>query len=400
MHIGGPRVGRQAVAIGLLVFSVYIASLWFERFGIGSARQGADMGPYRLWASAISHGQLPYRSFYFEYPPGALAPMLAAQPFSDYATAFKVVMAVVGVGTLLIAAAALREPARRSLWPLLAMAASPFVVGSVFVNRFDLWPALLMAAALLLLIHGRPSAAFAFLAMGTVTKIFPVAALPAAAVWVWRTHGSRKMKQASIVFAATALLVILPFAIIGPGGLRYSFTVQLTRHLQIESLGAAILLTAARAGLYHPTIATGNPGSLDLFGTLPDVAGAVSLVIVVVLVVYGARLLAQGQPDVDRLIAGIAGAMCIYVAFGKVLSPQYMLWLVPLVPLVRRRSGAAGTAILLVALALTQVEFDHYYSQLHSVGPIVWAVLARDLLLVLLTALLLNASRNVAWRER
>jgi uncharacterized membrane protein len=400
MHIGGRRVDRQAVAIGLLVFSVYVVSLWFERFGIRSARQGADMSAYRIWASAISHGQLPYRSFYFEYPPGALAPMVAAQPFSDYATAFKVVMAVVGLGTLLIAAAALSEPPRRSLWPLLAIAASPFVVGSVFVNRFDLWPALLMAVALLLLVRSRPLAASAFLAMGAITKIFPVAALPAVAVWVWRTHGSRKMKQASIVFAATALLVMLPFAIIGPGGLRYSFTVQLTRHLQIESLAAAILLAAARIGLYHPTIATGKPGSLDLFGTLPDVAGAVSLVIVVVLVVYGARVLAQGPPDVDRLIAGIAGAVCIYVAFGKVLSPQYTLWLVPLVPLVRHRSGAAGTGILLVALALTQVEFDHFYSQLHSVGPIVWALLARDLLLVLLTAFLLNASRNAAWRER
>ena len=259
----------------LLVFGVYAASLWFERFGIRSARHGTDVGSYRLWASAIGHGQLPYRNFYFAYPPGSLVPMLAAQPFSDYARAFKTVMAVAGAGTLVVAATALREPARRSLWPLLVIAVSPLVVGSVFVNRFDLWPALLMALALLLLVRQRPEAAFAFLAMGTVTKIFPAAALPAAAVWVWRTHGSRKLKQASIVFAVTGLLVILPFAIIGPGGLRYSFTVQLTRHLQTESLGGAILLAAARSGLYHPTIATGNPGSLDLFGALPDVAGAV-----------------------------------------------------------------------------------------------------------------------------
>ena len=191
-------------------------------------------------------------------------------------------------------------------------------------------------------------------------------------MWVWRTQGSRKLKQASIVFAVTVLLVILPFAVIGPGGLRYSFTIQLTRHLQTESLGAAILLAAARIGIYHPTIATGNPGSLDLFGTLPAVVGTVSLVVVVVLLVVGARLLAQGPPDVDRLIAAIAAAVCVYVAFGKALSPQYVLWLVPRAA-VRRRSGAAGTGILLVVLALTQVEFDHYYSQLHAVGPVVWA---------------------------
>ena len=245
--------------------------------------------------------------------------MLAAQPFSGYATAFKTVMAVLGAGTLVVAAAALREPARRASWPLLAMAVSPVVVGSVFVNRFDLWPALLMVVAVLLLVRRRPEAAFAFLALGTVTKIFPVVALPAAAVWVWRTDGSRKLKRAAIVFVVTGLLVLLPFAILGPGGVRYSFTVQLTRHLQIESLGGAILLAAARIGVYHPTIATGNPGSQDLFGTLPSVVGIVSLVIVVALLVVGARLLAQGAPDADRLLAGVAGAVCVYVAFGKVL---------------------------------------------------------------------------------
>ncbi len=398
MRIGGRRLGWQAVGVGLLVSGVYAASLWFERFGIRTARHGADVGSYGLWAAAIGHGRLPYRDFYFAYPPGSLVPMLAAQPFSGYARAFKTVMAVAGAGTLVVAAGALRGPARRSLWPLLAMAVSPLVVGSVYVNRFDLWPALLMAVALLLLVRRRPTAAFAFLALGTVTKIFPAAALPAAAVWVWRTHGSRRLREASIAFVVTGLLVMLPFAIIGPGGLRYSFTVQLTRHLETESLGGAILLAAARVGIYHPTIATGNPGSLDLFGTLPDVAGVVSIVIVVLLLLGGARLLARGPLDAERLIAATAGAVCIYVAFGKVLSPQYVLWLVPLVPLVRRRSGAAGTAILLVALALTQVEFDHHFSQLRTVGPVVWPLLARDLLLVLLAALLLHASRPAGGR--
>ena len=88
-------------------------------------------------------------------------------------------MAVAGAGALAAAAAALRIPARYALWPLLAIAVAPFAVGSAFVNRFDLWPVLLMAVALLLLVRECPAAAFAFLALGTVTKIFPAAALPA-----------------------------------------------------------------------------------------------------------------------------------------------------------------------------------------------------------------------------
>jgi hypothetical protein len=78
--------------------------------------------------------------------------------------------------------------------------------------------------------------------------------------------------------------------------------------------------------------------------------------------------------------AGVAGVL----AFGKVLSPQYLVWLIPLVPF----GGAAAAMLLLAALALAQSWFFDY-PQLWAVGPQVWTLLARNLVLVALYGFLL-----------
>jgi hypothetical protein len=86
-------------------------------------------------------------------------------------------------------------------------------------------------------------------------------------------------------------------------------------------------------------------------------------------------------------------AVLAFVAFGKVLSPQYMIWLIPLVPLVRSR---VAQLLLVGALVLTQVEFPGRYWQLATdLKPsIAGVVLARDLVLVALFGLLLWEPRR------
>jgi hypothetical protein len=76
------------------------------------------------------------------------------------------------------------------------------------------------------------------------------------------------------------------------------------------------------------------------------------------------------------------------VAFGKVLSPQFLIWLVPVVALVRGLRGIAACALLAGAMIATQVYFPgrywEYIFQLH----LAWVVLLRNVLLVALLATL------------
>ena len=97
---------------------------------------------------------------------------------------------------------------------------------------------------------------------------------------------------------------------------------------------------------------------------------------------------------VDRQI-WLRSVVCAFVAFGKVLSPQFLIWLIPLVPLVRGRRGLAASALLAAALLLTQLWFPFRYWDLvlHFGTLESWLVLLRDLVLVSLFAVLLWPNR-------
>ena len=89
----------------------------------------------------------------------------------------------------------------------------------------------------------------------------------------------------------------------------------------------------------------------------------------------------------EALVSAAAAALCAFIAFGKVLSPQFMIWLIPVVPLVRGRRGLWASALLAVALVLTQIWFPFRYFRLalHFEAGLSWVLLARDLALVATT---------------
>jgi hypothetical protein len=86
----------------------------------------------------------------------------------------------------------------------------------------------------------------------------------------------------------------------------------------------------------------------------------------------------------ERLVRFAAAAVVAFTALGKVLSPQFLIWLVPLVPLVAGRRGLAASALLGLALVLTQLWFPFRYWDfaLRFDETVSWLVLARDLVLV------------------
>ena len=384
------------VAVLVAALATFTLACLFGPGGLLTSWHAPDVGYYSQLGRRMVAGEIPYRTLYVEYPPGALPIfLLPSVSQGHYVELFKVLMAICGALTLGVvawaAAVQRRGPASAAL-ALAPVAVAPVVLGSVFLNRYDAWPALLAALGIALLLTGRDGGAAGALAVSALAKIFAIAAVPVAAVHTFRSRGRAAFRRAAIAFAAVLAVVLVPFAALGPGGLRFSFTVQLTRHLEIESLGASLLLAADRLGLYHARIVSGTPGSRDLAGTLPTAVGIVSSLAELAAIVVVCLVYVRGRDEPGRLVAAFAAAVVAYVAFGKVLSPQYVVWLLPLVPLVRGRAGFGATALLLTAMLLTRIEFARFGS-LNAVGPVVWVLLARNAVLVVLFVLLVAAYR-------
>jgi hypothetical protein len=200
--------------------------------------------------------------------------------------------------------------------------------------------------------------------------------------------------RAASVAAGVAVVVaaFVPFALVAPHGLWASLHGQASRPLQVESLGAAFLTTFG-----HPQVVTSH-GSQNLVGH--DAVGRALTALAAASLVALWVAFGRGAASPERLVRYAAAAVCAFVAVDRVLSPQYLLWLIPLVPLVRGARGVVATLVLTAACALTQVWFPRRYFEYVDTFHLAGVVLARDLLLVALLAVLALTPRPGRARAR
>src|SRR5581483_2450770 len=182
------------------------------------------------------------------------------------------------------------------------------------------------------------------------------------------------------------------FLVQAPHGLWWATKRQVTRPLQVESLGASFFALAHQLGMRLHSVKSYGSDNLTTHGanitaTLSGVAVAVALVVVWV-------LFARGRGSRPEIATAFAASVTAYVAFSKVFSPQYLVWLVPLVPLVGGRRGLRAGALLAVVIGMTQIWEPYRYADFYRTFTpwLTWFVIVRDLLVVGLLAVLVRPS--------
>jgi hypothetical protein len=383
--------GRGAV-VALVAAAVFAAGWTLLHYGFYANNHIVDTPHYQVYGDAIAGGQVPYRDFTVEYPPAAvplfaLPSLIAGRGASigAYDSVFGFLMAVCGVAIVgLVAFTLVRDRASSTrLAAGCALAAlAPLALGSVLLTRFDLWPAALVAAAIAALVAGRDRLALGALGLGIAAKVYPVVLVPIFVAFLWRRRGRREALIALAVAVAVVAVCVLPFVALGPHGFWESVRRQTSRPLQIETLGAGVLLALHQVAGLHLTMVTSH-GSDNLAGRLPDALAVVEDVL-------------EAFAIVAVWVWFAAAAVCAFVVFGKVLSPQFLIWLVPLVALVRGRRGLAAGSLLVACMIATQLWFPYRYHDLarHFEAFPSALVLLRDVGLVALFALLLWPRRQ------
>jgi hypothetical protein len=383
-------------AVAALAAGLFVAELQGDA-GI------SDTPVYRTYGERIASGDVPYRDFRVEYPPGALAPFVVPALVSSsphrFDAAFETLMVMSLIATavlIVLSLVALGGSTVNIVLSVAAFLAGVALLGPFVLTRFDLYAATLTLAAVCAIVCRRRVLGPVLLGVAIATKLYPVVLLPLLVARTWRREGRPAALTALALSVGTSLLIYLPFAILAPEGVARSVWRQLGRPLQIESLGSGVLLALHHA-LGMPLGWASGSGSQNLTGTVAAAASAVTTIVGVAALLLVWVRYARGDVMSDaRFVRYAAAAVVAFVAFGKVLSPQFLIWLLAIVVLVQGARGIAAITLLVAACALTRVWFpSDYWDLVKQFDPTAsWIVLLRDLVLVALFATLVARGRG------
>ena len=358
----------------------------------------SDIPLYRAYAEMFLDGVLPYRDVGFEYPPLA-APLIAlpglvSLDLGDYRLAFATLAlalaAAVAVATGRLAALTGGDDRRA----LLAAAAMPVATGALLRTHFDLAPVLCVVAGIAAVAAARPRVGFALFGLGAAIKLFPLAAAPVAAAWLAGRGQGREALRGLAITATVVLAAASAAAALSPSGAWDAVTYHLERPVQVESLPATVLNVLDAAGGRAPDpVNSHRSDGLEhpAAAALTAVFAALGAAALLALVLVAGRL----REPRGLALAAVA-AMAVGASLGKVLSPQFMLWLVPLAALGFAWRMHALAAVTTAAIAATMLWFPERYFDLvdRETAPLV-AVAARNLLLLGVLALLVRELRRM-----
>ncbi len=355
-----------------------------------------DLPLYRTWAEqGLLHRVWQGIDVEWVYPIGALAPIVLAGLGGPYLYQFLWFLMTAALGA--VAVAMLTNFGRRASgynaawwWMLLS-----FVLSPVALLRLEGLTAPLVIVGLVL-ISRRPAVATVLLTIATWVKVWPAAVLLAV---VAASH-----RRASVVLTGAVVTAAIVTSVWALGGLRFIagfVTMQSDRALQLEAPVTTPWVWMAALGerssfIYQNyAIATrevSGPGAdLAAASMTPLMFIAVAAIFVLMLVALrrGSRRPGRRAFDASHLmLIGALSLVTAFVVFNKVGSPQYMLWIAPVIAVGVARSWQLwrAPAYLMLAIGgLTTLIFPILYLPLIDGDPFALMLLtARNALLVAL----------------
>lgn len=354
----------------------------------------------------VNGGELPYADQEIEYPPLSVPILVAPEYFGEGTESFREgfawEMLAFDLALVILMALAVPGTTRHVLSALGVYTAGVVMLsgaildpslidtGPLILVRFDLVPALFILAAVLARDVGRSATWSALLSIGGAVKAFPFLLYPAL------LRGEPNLRRVAV--AGAIPLVLCAVGVIAMGDeFGSAITYHTERALQVESLAATPFEVAHTFGA-DVTSPVGH-GGFEIVASGATVARWISVLIG--LAAYLLIVRAGWHSKVPNLEL-VTALLTVLVVFAPVLSPQFLLWILPL-------SAAAygfswNNLVLLVAILFTQIVLQNYDGVAELDGNFVWPVAARNLwllaYLVMVCGPILAAGRGEPARSR
>jgi hypothetical protein len=273
-------------------------------------------------------------------------------------------------------------------WPVWFWILFAGVSGPIFLTRLDIFPGLLVAGYAALLFTGsrwprRSRAATALLAAATMMKLWP-GVLGAALVGGFRRAST--WVRVCWFFGSLALLCVVVLVSGGVDRLLSPLTYQGDRGLQVESIAATPwVLAAALHRLVDGSAGEPVPWSINYAASKSyEITGpgtGATLTVLTVLtaasilaaVAWALRRLVRDDWTPARAVSFSVALIMLIIVTNKVFSPQYLVWVAPVVAVAlvvsRRRVVTVISVEILVTALLTTMVYPVFYDWLIANPP-------------------------------
>ena len=375
---GGGRMAALGLAAGVIAVSVLLALVPAVQ------RWSGDVTLFEHYAGLTFSGYLGRTAFLGWYPPAALIPiglprLLASGP--TYILLFGVEMAAVTAAGLAILQRSRLRLGADARAPLL-YAGLALLATAVLAWRYDALPAVLTLAALAALASNRFALGGIALGAATALKLYTAPLAPVLILWAWRRGGMQAAISVVVGFAGIGVLSLVAYLLFPPASPLDLLAFTGARPVQVETLPGAVIALAAALGIGQANLVY-TFGSFNLVspaadGALAALRVAQPLVLGGVVALACARVLLDHEAHPRTLAMAPLAVLLALVVTNRVLSPQYLVWVLPLVPL------ATGWIrwLLAGALALTVIVFPWLYDAVTRLETLPLAIIVlRNLLL-------------------
>ena len=377
------------VLIGALVGTqVLSAKLWMLPNG--------DVDEYYAYAQAFWTNHPLFHSLPVEYPPLAIIPftltILPNLPDS-YHIVFAVWMGAVVVAGY-IAFLLVAGHTRAMMYAIYLLLGT----SATLLARFDIVPALVTLAALWLAERGRFGYAYIFLAAGVLLKLYPAFLIPLVVIEQWRqanatalaegqetpekavsrvrgSLGLGRVKQfwslpathravrGLILCLGLILGCFILFFLLNPAGTLSGFQYAGGRPLQVESTPASILWLGSIFGI--PAYPSYSFTSLNFVGPLDAFLKPASAIALVGGCFWVYIRQAEGKLTVGQAFLACLG---IVLVTNKIFSPQYLIWIIPVV------AAVEGLDLIWLAICfLTWCDYPIIYQLHHPIQTVTYS---------------------------
>ena len=309
---GWLRRHRAAVLFGALLLAETVAALAVGKTPARIHKDEADIGIYMMRTGWVPAHQLPYRDVFQEYPPlGAYylaIPRALADTERGYASVFYLMGALALAATFVLVVRALPLERRDAALVL----ACPSVLYYA-INRYDALPALVFVATLLALVRGREAASAILFGVGCGVKWYALAALP-----LFVVLAGRRVRWLAIACGAGLVCCFHPLIYASPPQLWSSYSFHLDRGASPGSIYDVLLKSV-------PDLVRFDRPVKALLLALQFAPG---------LLAAGLALRRRVRPDDLRAVAALMFvSVAGFTTFAKFHSPQWQVWLAPMVAL-------------------------------------------------------------------